>query len=65
MIAVRQMDFIGNVVRAPHNRPAQHMLSACCDNTRLVDCPFLHNKDHIVRISYYSLLMCPKLQLMI
>jgi hypothetical protein len=48
MIAVHQMDFIGNVVCAPHNRPAQHMLSACCDNTRLVGHPFLHNNDHIV-----------------
>ena len=49
MIAAQQMDFIGSVVRAPHNRPAQRMLTACCDNTRLVDCPFLHNKDHIVK----------------
>jgi hypothetical protein len=49
MIAARQMDFIGNVVRAPCGRPVQHMLSACCDNTRLVGCPFLHNKDHIVK----------------
>ncbi len=41
--------FIGSVVHAPHDRPAQRMLTACCNNTRLVGCPFLHNKDHIVK----------------
>jgi hypothetical protein len=49
MIAARQMKFIGKVTRGPSNRPAQHMLTACCDNTRLTGRPFLHNKDHIVR----------------
>ncbi len=49
MTVAHQMDFIGNVVRAPHNRQAQYMLSVCCDNTRLVGHPFLHNKDHIVK----------------
>jgi hypothetical protein len=49
MIAAQQMDFIGSVVRAPHNRPAQCMLATCCNNTRLVRHPFLHNKDHIVK----------------
>jgi hypothetical protein len=49
MIAAQQMDFIGSVVRAPHNRPAQRMLTAWCNNTHLVSCPFLHNKDHIVK----------------
>jgi hypothetical protein len=49
MIAAQQTDFIGSVVRAPHDRPAQRMLTACCDNTHLVGHPFLHNKDHIVK----------------
>jgi hypothetical protein len=49
MIAACQMDFIRNGVCAPHDRPAIHMLSMCCDNTRLMGCPFLHNKDHIVK----------------
>ena len=49
MIAARQMDFIGEAIRAPPNRPAQRMLTACCNNTRLVGRPFLHNKDHIVK----------------
>jgi hypothetical protein len=48
MIAARQMKFIGKVVRGPPDRPAQHMLPACCDNTQLTGQPFLHNKDHIV-----------------
>ncbi len=50
MIAARQMNFIGVVVRGPHVRPAQRILAACCNNTHLVGCPFLHNKDHIIKI---------------
>jgi hypothetical protein len=36
MIAAQQMDFVGGIVCAPHDRPAQRMLAAYCDNTRLV-----------------------------
>ena len=49
MIAARQMDFIGGAVRLPPDRPAQRMLTKCCNNTRLVGRPFLHNKDHIMK----------------
>ena len=49
MIAARQMDLIGEAIRAPPDRPAQRMLTTCCDITRLVGCPFLHNKDHILK----------------
>jgi hypothetical protein len=49
MIAAQQMDFIGSVVYVPCDRPAQCMLITCCNNTRLVGCPFLHNKNHIVK----------------
>jgi len=37
MIAARQMDFIGKIIRTHLNRPAQQMLMACCDNIRLKD----------------------------
>jgi hypothetical protein len=49
MIAARQLDFLEKTVRRPHNRPAQQMLTACCDNVRQVGCPFLHNKDYILK----------------
>jgi hypothetical protein len=49
MIAARQLNFTGKTVRGPFDRPAQQMLTACCDNTRRVGRPFLHNKDFIVR----------------
>ena len=49
MIAARQMDFIGKIVRASPDRPAQQMLTACCDNIRPVGRPFLHIKDYIIK----------------
>ncbi len=49
MIAARQMDFIGKIIRAPSDRPAQWMLTACCDNIRPVGRPFLHTKDYIIK----------------
>ena len=32
MVAAPQLDFLGKTIHGPHNRPAQHMLTACCDN---------------------------------
>jgi hypothetical protein len=49
MIAARQLDFLGKTMRGPHDRPAQQMMTACCDNVHRVGCPFLHNKDFIVK----------------
>jgi hypothetical protein len=49
MIATQQLDFLGKTVCGPHDHPAQQMLTACCDNVRQVGCPFLHNKDYIVK----------------
>jgi hypothetical protein len=49
MIAARQMDFIGKIVRASPDRPAQQMLTACCDNIGPVGRPFLHTKDYIIK----------------
>ena len=49
MIAARQLDFLGKTMRGPHDRPAQQMMTAWCDNVRRVGRPFLHNKDFIVK----------------
>ena len=48
MIAARQMDFVGKMVRGP-DRPAKSMLTACCPNTRLPQRPQFHNKDALVK----------------
>jgi hypothetical protein len=34
MIAIQQLDFLGKMVRRPHDHPAQQMLTACCDNVQ-------------------------------
>jgi hypothetical protein len=49
MIAARQLGFLDKMIHGPHDRPAQQMLTAYCDNVRRVGCPFLHNKDYIVK----------------
>jgi hypothetical protein len=49
MIAARKLDFIRKTIRGPFDRPAQQMLTACCDHTRQVGRPFLHNKDFAVK----------------
>ena len=49
MIAARQLNFIGKVIRGPSHRPAQKMITACCDNTRLPGRPHFHNKDLLVK----------------
>ena len=49
MIAARQLNFIGKVMRGPTHRPAQKMITACCDNKRLPGRPHFHNKDLLVK----------------
>jgi hypothetical protein len=49
MIAVRQMDFVGKVVRGPREQPTKRMITACCSNTRLDGRPRYHNKDSMVK----------------
>jgi hypothetical protein len=49
MISACQLDFLGKTIHGPHNRPAQQMITACCNNVRQVGRPFLHNKDYIVK----------------
>ena len=36
-------------MRGPPHRPAQQMMTACCNNVCRVGHPFLHNKDYIVK----------------
>lgn len=49
MIAARQMDFIGKVVRGDWSQPAKRMITACCANKRLPGRPYYHNKDALVK----------------
>ena len=49
MIAARQMDFIGKVIRGPWASPPKRMLTACCNNKRLACRPNHHNKDSLVK----------------
>jgi len=49
MIAARQMDFVGKVVRGPWTSPPKRMLTACCNNKRLACRPNHHNKDSLVK----------------
>jgi hypothetical protein len=49
MIAARQLDFIGKAIRGAPDRPARSLIAAYCAHKRLVGCPFLHNKDAIVK----------------
>jgi hypothetical protein len=49
MIAAHQLDFIRKTVCGPSDRPAQQMLTKCCDTVCRIGRPFLHNKDNIVK----------------
>ena len=39
MIAARQADFIGKMIRGPPNQPSSNMITACCDHKRRVGRP--------------------------
>ena len=39
MIASRQADFIGKMIRGPPDRPSRNMITACCDHKRRVGRP--------------------------
>ena len=49
MISTQHLDFLDKTVCRPHDRPAQQMLTAGCDNVWQVGHPFLHNKEYIVK----------------
>jgi hypothetical protein len=48
MIAARQMDFVGKMIRGPPNRPSCNMITACCDHKRRVGRPQTTGKNFMV-----------------
>jgi hypothetical protein len=48
MIAARQMDFVGKMIRGPPDRPARSMITACCNHKRLVGRPQTTGKNFMV-----------------
>ena len=49
MIAARQLDFIGKLIRGPHDQPARRMITSCCNETRRVRRPQTTEKNCIVK----------------
>ena len=48
MIAARQMDFVGKMIRGPPDRPSRNMITACCDHKRRVGRPQTTGKNIMV-----------------
>jgi len=48
MIAARQMDFVGKMIRGPPDRPSRNMITACCDHKRRVGRPQTMGKNFMV-----------------
>ena len=48
MIASRQADFIGKMIRGPPDRPSRNMITACCDHKRRVGRPQTTGKNFMV-----------------
>ena len=48
MIAARQMDFVGKMIRGPPDRPSRNMITACCDHKRRVGRPQTTGKNFMV-----------------
>jgi hypothetical protein len=48
-IAARQLDFIGKLIRGPHDQPARRMITSCCNETRRVGRPQTTEKNCIVK----------------
>jgi hypothetical protein len=48
MIAARQAEFIGKMIRAPPNRPSRNMITACCNHKRRVGRPQTTGKKFMV-----------------
>ena len=65
MIAAHKLDFLGKTMWGLHDRPAQQMMTACCNNIQHIGRPFLHNKDHIVKNLCLLFVNDPKLLLTI
>ena len=48
MIAARQTDFIGKMMRGPPDRPSRNMMTACCDHKQRVGRPQTTGKNVMV-----------------
>jgi hypothetical protein len=48
MIAARQMDFVGNMIRGPPDRPSRNMITVCCNHKRRVGRPQTTGKNFMV-----------------
>jgi len=48
MIAARQMDFVGKMIRGPPDRPSRNMITACCNHKRRVGRPQTTGKNFMV-----------------
>jgi hypothetical protein len=48
MIAARQADFIGKMIRGPPDQPSRNMITACCDHKRRVGHPQTTGKKFMV-----------------
>jgi hypothetical protein len=48
MIAARQMDFVGKMIRGPPDRPSRNMITSCCDHKRRVGRPQTMGKNFMV-----------------
>ena len=48
MIAARQMDFVGKMIRGPPDRPSRNMITACCDHKRRAGRPQTTGKNFMV-----------------
>jgi hypothetical protein len=48
MIAARQMDFVGKMIRGPPDRPSRNMITACCDHKRKTGRPQTTGKNFMV-----------------
>ncbi len=49
MIAARQMDFIGKMMRGPPDRPSLNMITGCCDHKQRVGRPQMTGKNFMVK----------------
>ncbi len=48
MIAARQMDFVGEMIRGPPDCPSRNMITACCNHKRHVGRPQTNRKNFMV-----------------
>jgi len=49
MIAARQLDYIGKLIRGPHDQPARRMITSCCNETWRVGRPQTTEKNCIIK----------------